>query len=217
MRKLENKQLDEIGKRLAAADMVPAREIDDIVANPTLFYSVLTRIESEVSHKAPARRSLLRPIIASGSSLALIVVAVFAYITFKTKPTDVVKAPTPASPTTSETKKFPVSDTAVNPNIRTIPAEDRVERIVERPSIRPVRTRQPVAQQARYEENFYALSYAGDPNETERGGRIVRVEIPRSALFAMGVNVPLENENSTVKADLLVGNDGVTRAIRVVE
>ena len=41
--------------------------------------------------------------------------------------------------------------------------------------------------------------------------------MPRSALFAMGVNIPLENDAEVVKADLLVGTDGVTRAIRVVE
>jgi hypothetical protein len=74
-----------------------------------------------------------------------------------------------------------------------------------------------VAEQARFVDDFYAVSYAGDPHETERGGRIVRVDIPRSTLFAMGINVPLENESATVKADLLVGSDGVTRGIRVVE
>ena len=74
-----------------------------------------------------------------------------------------------------------------------------------------------MAQQASHEGEFYALSFAGDPNEAERGGRIVRVDIPRSTLYAMGVDIPLENEAETVKADLLVGNDGVTRAIRVVK
>lgn len=67
------------------------------------------------------------------------------------------------------------------------------------------------------ENEFYALSYAGDPNETERGGRIVRVDIPRATLFAMGFDLPLENESETVRADLLVGSDGVTRAVRVVK
>ena len=63
---------------------------------------------------------------------------------------------------------------------------------------------------------FYAISYSGDPAETDAGGRIVRVEMQRSSLFALGVNVPLENDAGPVKADLLIGRDGVTRAIRVV-
>jgi len=63
---------------------------------------------------------------------------------------------------------------------------------------------------------FIPVAYAGDPRETA-GGHIIRVDMSRSSLFALGVNVPLENDSDTVKADLLVGADGVTRAIRVVK
>ena len=61
------------------------------------------------------------------------------------------------------------------------------------------------------------VTYTGDNGESARGGRVIRVEVSRATLFAMGINVPLENESPTVKADLLVGPDGVTRAIRLVE
>lgn len=59
--------------------------------------------------------------------------------------------------------------------------------------------------------------FDGDTLEAARGGHVVRVDMPRSSLFAMGVNVPLENETGSIKADLLVGPDGVTRGIRLVE
>ena len=61
---------------------------------------------------------------------------------------------------------------------------------------------------------FYPIAGDGD---AVAGGHIVRVEMPRSRLFALGVNVPLENDSETVKADLLVGPDGVTRAIRLLK
>ena len=64
---------------------------------------------------------------------------------------------------------------------------------------------------------FYPLSYAGDPSETARGGRVIRVDMSRSSLFAMGVDLQLENESDSVKADLLVGPDGVARGIRLVK
>jgi hypothetical protein len=65
--------------------------------------------------------------------------------------------------------------------------------------------------------DFYAISTTYAMDETAGGGRIIRADVPRSALFAMGINIPLENGGTeTVKADLLVGSDGVTRAIRVV-
>ena len=64
-------------------------------------------------------------------------------------------------------------------------------------------------------DEFYAISGAEAADAS--GGRIVRVDLPRASLFAMGINVPLENDSDTVKADILIGPDGVTRAIRLVK
>ena len=61
--------------------------------------------------------------------------------------------------------------------------------------------------------HFVSAGY--DPDES--GGRIIRVDMQRSSLFALGVNVPLENGPDAIKADLLIGPDGMTRAIRVVQ
>lgn len=63
---------------------------------------------------------------------------------------------------------------------------------------------------------FYALTYAGNPGEHGEDLRIVRAELSRAALFAMGVNLPIENESEKIKTDLLVGADGVAKAIRFV-
>jgi hypothetical protein len=115
------------------------------------------------------------------------------------------------------TKSFAQPDKVTESDFARNSSPVRAERISSRPEAKFTRPKQSAAQRVRYDGDFYALSYAGDPNETERGGRIVRVDIPRSTLFAMGVDVPLENETETVKADLLIGSDGVTRAIRVVK
>ena len=45
----------------------------------------------------------------------------------------------------------------------------------------------------------------------------MRVEMSRASLFAMGINIPLENGAEVVKADLLVGPDGVARAVRLAK
>jgi hypothetical protein len=44
----------------------------------------------------------------------------------------------------------------------------------------------------------------------------VRVEVPRATLLSLGLPLNLERGDSHVKADLLVGDDGMTRAIRLV-
>jgi hypothetical protein len=47
-------------------------------------------------------------------------------------------------------------------------------------------------------------------------GSIVRVELPMTALAAYGVDIVPDPARAEVQADLLVGQDGHARAIRVV-
>lgn len=46
---------------------------------------------------------------------------------------------------------------------------------------------------------------------------IVRVDIPVSQLGIMGMPLPLRGAKGDVRADLLIGQDGVARAVRFVE
>ncbi|HZF39376.1 MAG TPA: hypothetical protein VE715_11155 [Blastocatellia bacterium] len=48
------------------------------------------------------------------------------------------------------------------------------------------------------------------------GGRIVRVRMPRSNLIPLGIPFNQERVNETIKADVLLSNDGLARAIRLV-
>ena len=43
---------------------------------------------------------------------------------------------------------------------------------------------------------------------------MVRVEVPVSTLIAWGLPITAENANQSVQADLLLGQDGLARAIR---
>lgn len=64
---------------------------------------------------------------------------------------------------------------------------------------------------------FYSLPFAENNEAANENLQIVSTELSRSELFALGLDVQLENESSTVETELLVGNDGIARAIRVVE
>lgn len=221
MRKPEKNSFDEIARALTKAAATSSAEIDRITSNRALFDGVRTRIASE-QVRPVTRRSMFRPASAVLASLMLVAAATaFGFIFLKKAPEVVRTRPIPAAPQQQPNpniRKFNEPDRAVDASLPPEEPVIRPERVSTRSTTnKPARTRQPAAQQARYEGDFYAVSYAGDPNETERGGRIVRVDIPRSTLFAMGVDIPLENDRETVKADLLIGNDGVTRAIRVVE
>jgi hypothetical protein len=48
------------------------------------------------------------------------------------------------------------------------------------------------------------------------GGQVMRVELPRSALMSFGLPMDMERAAERIKADVVVGNDGMARAIRFV-
>lgn len=64
--------------------------------------------------------------------------------------------------------------------------------------------------------DFMPLGYL-NPATLQDGGQIVRVELPRSTLVNFGLPVNMERYNEKVKADVLLGVDGMARAIRFVQ
>lgn len=64
---------------------------------------------------------------------------------------------------------------------------------------------------------FYRITFTGNLNEEAEDLKIVRTELSRLTLVALGVNLPLENQSAKIKADLLTGSDGLVRAIRFVK
>jgi hypothetical protein len=64
-----------------------------------------------------------------------------------------------------------------------------------------------------YATDFIPLSYGGVQKPME-SGEVVRLEMPRSALIAFGLPVNVEHGDAPVKAELLLGEDGMARAIR---
>jgi len=71
------------------------------------------------------------------------------------------------------------------------------------------------AKDSEYATDFFPLSYGGD-QRTMESGKVIRVQMPRSALITFGLPVNVERADVPVKADLLVGEDGLARAIRFV-
>jgi hypothetical protein len=63
---------------------------------------------------------------------------------------------------------------------------------------------------------FMPLGYL-NAEAVQDGGQILRVELPRTALVKFGLPVNMERSNERVKADILVGIDGMAHAIRFVQ
>jgi hypothetical protein len=63
--------------------------------------------------------------------------------------------------------------------------------------------------------DFLPLIY--DPSDQAmESGQVIRVQIPRTALASFGLPINPERANDTVKADLLLADDGSARAIRFI-
>ena len=63
--------------------------------------------------------------------------------------------------------------------------------------------------------DFFPISYGNVPNLQE-GGQLLRVELPRAAVARFGLPVNFDR-GTRVKADVLVGADGLAQAIRFVQ
>jgi hypothetical protein len=63
--------------------------------------------------------------------------------------------------------------------------------------------------------DYLPLTYL-DPATAMESGTVVRVRLSRSALMSLGVPVSAERSDDLVKAEVVLGDDGVARAIRLV-
>ncbi len=63
--------------------------------------------------------------------------------------------------------------------------------------------------------DFFPIGYATAPN-LQDGGQLVRVELPRSAVARFGLPINMDRTSERVKADVLIGVDGLAQAIRFV-
>jgi hypothetical protein len=97
-----------------------------------------------------------------------------------------------------------------------VPKRHRNEFTARNESRRSRPAERPVANHAEVTTEFIPVGYLSVANFQE-GGQIVRVEVPRSRLVSFGVPVNMERSHEKVKADVLVGVDGLARAIRFVQ
>jgi hypothetical protein len=241
-RNLQNEELDRIGRKLLDAAKMRGEEIERVVCPPALFNAVKARIETEkreLNSKSVfggwANLQIWNPQTVAAAFLFLFFVGVFGLVGVS-KYIRQQSAEQAAVPETQpKIKQFEISQPTgstfgESPTIVKIknPATESPKIIKLKVSVnKTLQTQNTAAQkpnrQKRFqpEQNesvgdFYALTFAGNPGESGQEVHIVRTELSRSSLFALGVNLPIENETPKIKTDLLVGADGIARAIRFV-
>ena len=227
-KQLSDEQLDKLMQTLvnaAAADESMVREVAD---SPATWWGVQRQINEQKAATLsawPPIGKVLRWLMVGVpvAAAAALIISLFVFrpaetsnniASSVTQPVSTVAVNTPS--TTSSVESPPtVTKTVQNPAKRE--KRDVVvakfNRDVKHRAVRTeVTTATNTKKSAEIKTEFIALSYARDPES----GQIVRVRVPSSMMVSLGLVVSVEKPSDLVDAEVLVGDDGLTRAIRFI-
>lgn len=239
-RNLQNEKLDRIGRKLLDAGRMRNEEIERIVASPMLFEAVKARIETERRQRNSksvfsgwAKFQIWNWQKITAAVSMLFIVGAIGLIGFDkfSRQKEVLQVAAPViQPKIEQLEMPPLSPKNQTPEDSPLILKTKLS-AVESPKIAKQKVftgkkakaqksngqRKLPFKQEKPSGDFYALAFAENSGENGEELRVVRTELSRSSLFALGVNLPIENDSEKIKTDLLVGTDGVARAIRFVD
>jgi hypothetical protein len=215
----KNYEIKGIGDKVLNAVRLPDEEIDRIAGAPYLFDRVRAGIAEQTAVETPDPSPGWTFRYAFGAVFAVLVLAAgFGMIDvarqYLAAPdlASGVEVITPDAALDEDLADLPyVPETEATPAVFHRASKPRKREISRKPDdIKTARARN-----EREMGEFQALTYAGETGEPGEGGRIVRVELSPASLFAMGIDVPVENSAEKVRADLLISADGVMTGVRL--
>ena len=223
--------LDSKAAAVLAAGRLTDEEVERIASGPHIMSSVWARIEADRAAETKLKAGPAKPLffgwrIAFAAFAVLSIAAMGLAVFMRTgkQPLVVVNAPVltlndrpaPAVLRPSEVYSDTVSD-ATAPKQSRPHFEQAAFRPEPRKVVQPVREAKQTSLPPPPPLEFYTLPTVQANADAVKDARIVRVELPRASLVALGANIPLEGDRQLVRADLLVGPDGVPRAIRLAD
>lgn len=118
---------------------------------------------------------------------------------------DVIAPPTPTEKENTKAVFIPATTSEK-------PVAKKVKAVVKKSARAP---RAQTGSEQEITSDFMPLTYVA--NASAQGGQIVRVEMPRATLLALGIPIPGEPTREHLKADVLLNNEGLALAIRLVQ
>ena len=210
-------------ERALSAGLKSLAVSDEGRAAPASVEAALLEAFRAQASNPPARRLPVRsrswPRWTLAAAAILIALGLIVYRAIQNEPQKddkaVIKKTTTPQPSVDREEQ--VVNDAVEPGPRHGPRAPRPRRGIRPRLIKPfiIDGFTTYAKDSEYATDFFPLSYGGDQRPME-SGEVIRVQMPRSALIAFGLPVNVERADVPVKADLLVGEDGLARAIRFV-
>lgn len=157
----------------------------------------------------PVRRRYTGYWVAAGIAAMILIAISVAALRSRTDQPNQMRAERPASPQITKDEPRPVFET---PKVEEVVAQKPRRRTVRRSA------NNAIANHVNREiaTDFMPLRYL-NPATLQDGGQIIRVELPRSSLVNFGLPVNMNRYHEKVKADVLLGADGLAHAIRFVQ
>ena len=237
-RKLSDEQLDRIAKNLLRNFPPDDETLAEIPESPRLWWNVRSRIETEKARRGPAWFAALRPSIFAFGALAVFACLGLAvlFLNAERNSDSGLARQQPDRNLAGESFQTPAAATPeVLPKIASRefeapknPPAGKVPRRNSAPPARPVAGNRnaeiptkraggssEISPSRKVEEtktDFIALSYAGGTDS----GQVVRVKVPSSMMISLGVATNVEKESKMVSAEVVIGDDGLARAIRFI-
>lgn len=238
-RNLSDEQLDRIAKNLLK-DFSPNDEtLDEIAGSPRLWWKVRNRIETEKARREKGRFVGFRWQIPIFGALAILICFGLAVLVLNFRndsnstiaqenpvrnpveeiaqkngnsPTALPKIDSgkPETPKNTVSEKVPVK--TVEPKTRFVAKNRNIENSSKRASKSSKKEVLPKNETEETKTDFIALSYGANTDS----GQIVRVKVPSSMMVSLGVKTNIEKESELVNAEVVIGDDGLARAIRFI-
>jgi hypothetical protein len=223
-KQLSDEQLDLLLSRIVADATAGDDEVDQIASSPALWWSIQREIrstENAVSPWPPVVKYLRWFFVAVPAAAAVIIAAVVLIGTWSSSDKTVATADTPAVINTPSTATEPTTTAPVDPVRVSEPAASRTPADRAKPAraVLTVKKGLPKAVVAsnrttreEIKTDFISLTYAQQPSS----GQVVRVKVPSAMMVDLGVVPTVEKPTSLVDAEVILGDDGMTHAIRFI-
>lgn len=223
-----DEQLDKMMQTLICDASGDENEIKDIAASPTVWWAIQREINAQKeTAKSPwPPANIIRRWLLIGVPTLAAAGLIVSFVFFRSNPA-VQEAQVPAAapaataPSTSDTNAASISvqekpesaplkavadHNPVERNIRPTRAVGREQKRAASPLVASTEKKPEI------KTEFISLTYARNADS----GQIVRLKVPSSMMVSLGLVASVEKPADLVDAEVVVGDDGLTRAIRFI-
>lgn len=226
-----DEKLDQILERLVKDSMLNDETVDEIADSPKLWWNVQSRIRSE---KENLNKGWLQPwlnwqTVGFASLILVFCGGLFWYENLRENQfsADVTPIVLPENETPEIAESFTI-ETPKSVDKISLPNRPTSQKIISAKKILPKKdlkrevsakpqqaklTPKPAPKTEEIKTEFIALSFSPAPES----GQILKVKVPRSMMVSLGVTSNVGNVSELVNAEVLVGDDGLARAIRFIQ